>query len=518
MSLQKSANIQKGWDLVMKKKILVSLLLVLAMIMSCVPATIAADESAAASGEILSINYEKAGAQTAVVLGDTIKSINVNKNVFDNGRVDGEKKRAFVISAIFNGDDLESVATGNGFQIAPVDNQNYYSIAFNGSEKLVVPANMSGKSVKLFVLYSNADLKPLAPSKEYKYMEPLTAATYANGVKLNWTAVDGAVSYTVYRDGNAVDTVDGTEYKDIYFRTVEQMLGENNGGVPTGITSDNMAAEHSYTVKANFGDSAVSAGASATGKADPSKVMYYSLYGVTSDKYQTNNSGKKNVLYMSSSPDALSAVSKGTSLNTLVSDAEGNALISSLYSSTKSNDGTYINDFGGKTAFGLVGFKGISNNDAKTGAILYFETGAISSDKQYKVLVNMAAYGKQYGFGYHKFFVGDKNTKTNGEVDYGYFGASVKDTEFTKISEDGTVNTVKTVENEARITVSDNNYATYAFDSKLVIRDVASNENMQRINVISADVISARAAQYNKNGENAAIHSIGIIDPADYLE
>lgn len=491
----------------MKKKILVSLLLVLAMIMSCVPATIAADESAAASGEILSINYEKAGAQTAVVLGDTIKSINVNKNVFDNGRVDGEKKRAFVISAIFNGNDLESVATGNGFQIAPVDNQNYYSIAFNGSEKLVVPADMSGKSVKLFVLYSNADLKPLAPSKEYKYMEPLTAATYANGVKLSWTAVDGAVSYTVYRDGNAVDTVDGTEYKDIYFRTVEQMLGENNGGVPTGITSDNMAAEHSYTVKANFGDSAVSAGASATGKADPSKVMYYSIYGVTSDKYQTNNSGKKNVLYMSTSPEALSAVSKGEVSNKLKNNKGVETTISSLYTSDTRDNGTYINDFGGKAAFGLVGFKGKSGNGARSGVTLFFNDNPFTADKSYKVLINMAAYGARYMFS-ETGFVGNNNSAD------GYFGKAAAGTELTRVSENGEVTTIKTSANKATIdTSADDNYYTYMFDSK-----VAPTNNGTTISMSAVHIANGYATHYNADGENAAIHSIGIIDPADYLE
>lgn len=511
MSLQKSANIQKGWDLVMKKKILVSLLLVLAMIMSCVPATIAADESAAASGEILSINYEKAGAQTAVVLGDTIKSINVNKTVFDNGRVDGEKKRAFVISAIFNGNDLESVATGNGFQIAPVDNQNYYSIAFNGSEKLVVPADMSGKSVKLFVLYSNADLKPLAPSKEYKYMEPLTAATYANGVKLSWTAVDGAVSYTVYRDGNAVDTVEGTEYKDIYFRTVEQMLGENTGGVPTGITSDNMAAEHSYTVKANFGDSAVSAGASATGKADPSKVMYYSLYGVTSDKYQTNDpSSNKNVFTMSASSAKMESISKGEVSNKLKITSGTETIetkITSLYTSTTRNDGMYINNFGGKTAFGLVGFKGVSGMGKTSDVTLTFAKNSFTADKSYKVLINMAAYGDCYMFS-ETGFVG-----TNKSAD-GYFGKAPKGTELTRVSENGEVAPIKTSDSKARIdTSADNNYYTYMFDSKVVTKN-----NDTTISMSAVHIANGYASHYNENGENAAIHSIGIIDPADYLE
>ena len=51
----------------------------------------------------------------------------------------------------------------------------------------------------------------------------VSATAKANGVSLNWNAVENASSYDVYRDGVKIATVSENKYDDVYYDTVDEI-------------------------------------------------------------------------------------------------------------------------------------------------------------------------------------------------------------------------------------------------------------------------------------------------------
>lgn len=506
----------------MKKSKLVVLMFILAAMILSTFTIVLAEDSSAESGEILAVNYKTGGQKAAYVPGGQINAVYVNKAVYDNARTEGSDKRAFIIGALFEGEMLSEVAIGNGCALQTVAGKDYYSISFQNSGVLELPSATEGKdySAKFFVFYDNKDIKPISKSCEYEYMKSPAVTAYANGVKLNWDQVDGASGYTIYRDDAVIATVTDNEYKDVYFKTVEQLVGDTDKGLASGITKDNITQNHNYSVRANFTDkNTIVNSDTVICSADTSKMRYLSLNGITSDKYQENYNSCSNVLSMSASSDALKSITKG--------DSEAVALgtntdITTKYTSA-AGSGTYIGEFGGKAAIGLVGVKGSS--DFRSSINLYLPENTLSADKQYKVLINMAALGKGnatnklHMFG-EVFFVGDKNTKTtvDGEsvADTGFFGARDAGAALTRINSEGVAENIQTFNNNGRIYVGDNSYYTYILDSKVKFN--TGSDNRQYISATAIHLAGSYKVYYNADGENAAIRSIAIIDPEDYLE
>lgn len=84
---------------------------------------------------------------------------------------------------------------------------------------------LDGSEINFFVFNDLNKLNPIGAKLKVRDMS-LSAQSMANGVRLTWNAVEGATSYTVFKDGKKIATTTQTTYDDKYFATVEQFTND----------------------------------------------------------------------------------------------------------------------------------------------------------------------------------------------------------------------------------------------------------------------------------------------------
>ena len=97
--------------------------------------------------------------------------------------------------------------------------------------------------ISFFVFNDINSLSPIGVKLNVKDMS-LAAESMANGVRLSWEAVEGASSYTIFKDGKKLATTTQTNYDDKYFSTVEQFVYD---------VIDEFTTPHTYIIESNNG-------------------------------------------------------------------------------------------------------------------------------------------------------------------------------------------------------------------------------------------------------------------------
>ena len=123
---------------------------------------------------------------------------------------------------------------------------------------VTVPCNTEEASVRFFV-WADEKLSPQGEKIELASFD-LTATSAANGVKLEWNAVEDADSYEIYRDGTRIAVTDDNVYNDKYF-TVPELLDND--------IMEEYTTPHRYVIKCK---NKVSRSVNAA--ADPTLIKY----------------------------------------------------------------------------------------------------------------------------------------------------------------------------------------------------------------------------------------------------
>lgn len=348
----------------------------------------------------------------------------------------------------------------------------------------------------------------------------LAAVNMANGVALSWSASDfgGAKEYTLYRDGVPLATVDdentnasldsGTwTYNDVYFTTLEQMLGELSGK-----DSADLSTNHTYYVKA--GDSVSS---SVTGKPDSSKLAYFTFTNVenTTDwgNWNNINTGSNGIVYNKFNSSSMATQSETASaLQTTGDYAQYTSKYSIESLTTKTHRGfSFVGKMDGKMAGGLVAAKTgdttvpyasyMQFKIADTNAYFYSDT----ENRDYMAWINASIVDNQMitndsfgGFTSNGEVIPDSSTAT---VTYKY---GINNPSFCFDLDDSLTGAER--------------YATYKFTVNRQFN--SSNKNFAFYAASSSDSskgIGGNALYYDADGEHAAIHSIALMRSADYL-
>ena len=386
--------------------------------------------------------------------------------------------------------------------------------------------------IKLFILDTFKNLKPLAQVSEKKIQTENEVKTVckANGVVLSWDKIDGVQSYEIYRDNVKIATVEDTTYNDIYFETIEQMLGETSG-MADGITTENISESHSYYVVAGKYKSK-----SAEAKASTEKIRYFSLSGVTDAMTKAvddiNNNAKANKItidaqnYKNTSGSwvvdgRLKAVEKYSALTELTTDTKDSANEIKTQYGIMSNTGwdnatplaPVIEEYKGKQAFRLVTLKNYMDTTssdsynpgyAAVGFTVNLFEGEAESETRYTCLVN--ADLKPLTPIYKITTVFPVGTVVNGS-----FGN-------LKVVTDNAASTVKTQTETVGFHIKENDtrdYATYIYD---ITTKLSANSKF------NVNAYSPKKANYtylkdqtNITGDNGSVHSIALVPAEDFL-
>lgn len=385
-----------------------------------------------------------------------------------------------------------------------------------------------GKMKKLLCLLATVSmLVSLLPAAALAADDPaLTATAMANGVQLSWNAADfaDATEYTLYRDDAPLATVnasnsnagvsDGTwTYNDVYFQTLEQMLGELSGA-----DSAKVDENHTYCVKAGATTSAT-----ATAKPDTSKIAYFTFNGIESttewDKVNANSHGIQFNKFTS-----IQATQKATA--TALQTSGDYASCTSRYSieelSTKTHRGfSFIGTIDGKLCGGLVAAK---TGDASVPYASHLQFN-INADESY-LYFNTDASARDYIVWVNASITDDKM------IDCGNFGAQSRNVKLVSTGEvipdkNGATITYKYgIDNgsfcfdlDDSLTGADR-YATYKFKTTRMFTSSGETRYMNFYGASSSDSskgVANNMKYYDSDGEYAAVHSITLMREADLL-
>lgn len=516
-----------------KSRLMISLLLVFAIILSCVPAAFAEGETQTA--EILSIKYSDKVAggyrsSTAFEPGKYVYGSYVNKALHDSAPVSGGADRhvMFNIGVLYKNNAIDQIAlTAGSMRINPVDAsgkaETQYDKVGGAATYLQLPSleeiEKDDYTLTLFALYDNKELKPLAPAKSYKYISATATIDKVNGVILTWTKVPGAAGYKIIRDGAEVATAaaDATSYNDIYFYTTEQLVGEEDM-TATDITKDNVSAEHKYTVKAVFADPNIIAESEVTGKADTSKYYYYSLNGATEEDYKKNYNGCENGIDTALGTETVNGtiVSKNAVIEKSATplnvtgwngyNVTGDTTLYQNIAGYTGNAGRYTDEFYGKPAFGFVQVLREKGNLASTGygtgiPSLFVDDKKLSLNTQYRLLINCYFASQSHSttkiFGRPGDKIGSGNTlsvKTIGANGIGneYDVSNGGNGYFSKFTDYG-------------------KYVTYTFEHPSFVK------KGDKRNTLDFRNLNPGEASFDENGFTAAVHSVALVDPTLYI-
>ena len=518
-----------------KSRLMISLLLVFAMILSCVPAAFAEGETQTA--EILSIKYsdEVAGgyrSSTVFEPGKYVYGSYVNKALHDSASAPDSTQPGrhvmFNIGVLYKNNAIDQIAlTAGSMRINPVDAsgkaETQYDKVGGAATYLQLPSleeiEKDDYTLTLFALYDNKELKPLAPAKSYKYISATATIDKVNGVILTWTKVPGAAGYKIIRDGAEVATAaaDATSYNDIYFYTTEQLVGEEDM-TATGITKDNVSAEHKYTVKAVFADPNIIAESEVTGKADTSKYYYYSLNGATEEDYKKNYNGCENGIDTALGTETVNGttVSKNAVIEKSATplnvtgwngyNVTGDTTLYQNIAGYTGSAGRYTDEFYGKPAFGFVQVLREKGNLASKGygtgiPSLFVDDKKLSLNTKYRLLINCYFASQSHSttkiFGRPGDKIGSGNTlsvKTIGANGIGneYDVSNGGNGYFSKFTDYG-------------------KYVTYTFEHPSFVSEGASRNSLNFRNLNAGEV------SFDENGFAAAVHSVALVDPTLYI-
>lgn len=350
----------------------------------------------------------------------------------------------------------------------------------------------------------------------------INATNAANGVSLSWNASDfgGAAEYTLYRDNVPLATVDadtanvtisdGTwTYNDVYFSTLEQMLGE----LP-GKDSADLNTEHTYYVEAGNVTSA-----SVTGKPDATKLIYFTFSGVENTADWTNwsniNTSSKGIQYNKYvAPNMATQNTTASALQTTGDYSTYTSKYSIESLTTKTHRGfSFVGKIDGKMAGGLVAAKtsdttvpyassmqfNINSDDDYT----YFYADTVNRD--YTAWVNASITD-------NKMITNDSfgNLLSNGEV--------IPDNESAVITYKYGINNVSFAFDIDDSLTGKDRYATYKFTVNRQFN--SSSKYLGFYGASSSDFskgIGDNTKYYDADGEYAAIHSIALMRSEDCL-
>lgn len=401
-----------------------------------------------------------------------------------------------------------------------------------------------GKMKKLLCLLATVSmLVSLLPAAALAANDPaLTATAMANGVQLSWRVADfaGATEYTLCRDDAPLATVNASNsnasvsegtwtYNDVYFQTLEQMLGELSGA-----DSADVSTNHTYSVKAGATTSAT-----ATAKPDTSKIAYFTF---------SNAKGFDDVIEINGGTTWDNVVDNGLQFNSpasgfatknatasTVTIASGKTL-STLYScdTTSSNRKmVYVDESDGKKAARLVAVKNNDSTAYASGFSLqlkstYFNDATATN---YTLWVNTALLGASNGwvanacFGCNDFNYGATAYITSGTTEIwpdnkkvnittnSSYASNLTNSSFSYVVPSGTSNadsyaTYKFKMDNVAFKYSGDNNADAGY-KKLCFYAPSGTSNIQND--------TTQLGCYNSDGEAAAIHSVAIIKEADLL-
>ena len=342
----------------------------------------------------------------------------------------------------------------------------------------------------------------------------LSASTnMVNGVKLTWDAVPNATGYKIARDGEKITETgaDVTSYDDIYFRTTEQLVGEENM-TAAGIDIDNVSRNHKYTVTACFDDELTSPKSmTAVGKANTGKFYYYSLNGATN--YKTNYKGSMNGIdsnlgfeTVNDEKVSKNALIEKTDVKYILSRNSGANKGTTVYKSIDGYTGTqgrYTDTFYGKPAFGFIQvLKGENDTDnngyGTTIASLFVNKDKLNSNTKYRLLINCYYASKTHA--------SPKIFGRPGDYDWG------KTLEVQAIDGSGVIKTYTVAGNGYFSNFETyGKYTTYTFEhSNFVTGSTNLSLNFKGLNIGEAG--------FDENGFYAAVHSVALVDPDLYIE